>query len=111
MNMSTLVELVDLTEKTKWVHNINTKLLSILLPQLRSLQELAFKIKSTNYNHSYAEYRATAIVLVIASYRLFRPAQKLCSNGKATELHENQIFEQSCRCHPPSSSTLINNSH
>ena len=69
--MSTLVHIVDMIQKPEGVHNINTKLFSISFPQLRSLQELA--LESTNFNYSSAEYRVTAIILDIASYRLFRP--------------------------------------
>ena len=47
-----------------------TKLFSISFPQLRALQELA--LQSTNFDYSCAEYRVTAIILDIASYRLFR---------------------------------------
>ena len=57
--MSTLVELVDMIEKPEGVHKINTKLFSILFPQLRGLQELA--LESTNFDYSCAEYRVTAI--------------------------------------------------
>ena len=41
--MSTLVDLVDMTEKPEGVHKINTKLFSISFPQLRGLQELVLK--------------------------------------------------------------------
>ena len=71
--MSTLVDLVDMIEKPKGVHKINTKLFSISFPQLRCLQELA--LESTNFDYSSAEYRITAIILDIASYRLFRPVR------------------------------------
>ena len=60
-------------EKTKGVHNINTKLFSISFPQLRALQELA--LESTNFDYPSAEYRVTAIILNIANYRLFRPVR------------------------------------
>ena len=43
VTMSTLVDLVDMTEKPESVHNINTKLFSISFPQLHSLQELALE--------------------------------------------------------------------
>ena len=46
--MSTLVDLVDMTEKPEGAHKINTKLLSISFPQLRGLQELA--LESTNFD-------------------------------------------------------------
>ena len=68
--MGTLVDLVDMIEKPEGAHNINTKLISISFPQLRSLQELA--LESTNFDCSSAEYRVTAIILDIANYRLFR---------------------------------------
>ena len=68
--MSTLVDLVDITEKPEGVHKINTKLFSISFPQLRCLQEIA--LESTNFDCSSAEYRVTAIILDIANYRLFR---------------------------------------
>ena len=71
--MSTLVDLVDMIEKPEGVHKINTKLFSILFPQLRGLQELA--LESTNFDNSCAEYRVTAIILDIANYRLFRPVR------------------------------------
>ena len=71
--MSTLVDLVDMTEKPEGVHKINTKLFSISFPHLRGLQELA--LKSTNFVYSSAEYRVTAIILGIANYRLFRPVR------------------------------------
>ena len=71
--MSTLVDLVDMTEKPEGVHKINTKLNSISFPQLRGLQELA--LESTNFDNSSAEYRVTAIILDIANYRLFRPVR------------------------------------
>ena len=62
-----------MTEKAEGVHNISTKLFSISFPQLRSLQELA--LESTNFNYSLSEYRVTAIIVDIASYRLFRPVR------------------------------------
>ena len=68
--MSTLVDLVDMTEKP--VHKIITKLFSISFSQLRCLQELA--LESTNFDYSSAEYRVTAIILDI-NYRLFRPVR------------------------------------
>ena len=71
--MSTLVDLVDMTEKPEGVHKINTKLFSISFPQLRHLQEPA--LESTNFDYSSAEYRVTAIILDIASYRLLRPVR------------------------------------
>ena len=43
MNMSTLVDFMNIIEKAEGVHNINTKLFSISFPQLRSLQELALE--------------------------------------------------------------------
>ena len=72
--MSTLVDLVDMVEKPEGVHKINTNLFSISFPpQLRGLQELA--LESTNFDYSSAEYRVTAIILDIASYRLFKPVR------------------------------------
>ena len=71
VSMSTLVDLVDMTEKPEGVNNTNTKLFSISFPQLRSLQERA--LETTNFEYSSAEYRVTAIILDIANYRLFRP--------------------------------------
>ena len=71
--MSTLVDLVDMTEKPEGVHKINTKLFSISFPQFHCLQELA--LESTTFEHSSAEYRVTAIILNIANYRLFRPVR------------------------------------
>ena len=71
--MSTLVDRVDMIEKPEGVHKINTKLFSISFPQLRGLQELP--LESTNFDHSSAEYRVTAIILDIANYRLFRPVR------------------------------------
>ena len=72
VTMSTLVDLVDMMTG-KPVNNINTKLLSISLAQLRSLQELA--LGSTNFDYSSAKYRVTAIILDIANYMLFRPVR------------------------------------
>ena len=71
--MSTLVDLVDMTEKPDGVHKVNTKLFSISFPQPRGLQELA--LESTKFDYSFAEYRVTAIILDIANYRLFRPVR------------------------------------
>ena len=51
--MSTLVDLVDMTEKPEGVHKINTKLFSISSPQLRGLEERA--LESTNFDYSSAE--------------------------------------------------------
>ena len=73
ITMSTLVDLVDMTEKPEGVHKINTKLFSISFPQLRCLQELA--LESTNFDYSSAEYRVIAIILDIANFRLFRPVR------------------------------------
>ena len=73
VTMSTLVDLVDMIEKPEGVHKINTKLFSISFPQLHCPQELA--LESTNFDYSCAEYRVTAIILDIASYRLFRPVR------------------------------------
>ena len=71
--MSTLVGLVDMTEKPEGVHKINTKLCSISFPQLRCLQE--FAPESTNFDYFSAEYRVTAIILDIANCRLFGPVR------------------------------------
>ena len=71
--MSTLVDLVDMTEKPEGVNKINTKLFSISFPQLCGLQELA--LESMNFDYSSTEYRVTAIILDIANYRLFRPVR------------------------------------
>ena len=73
VTMSNLVDLVDMIEEPEGVHKINTKLFSISFPQLCCLQELA--LESTNFNYFSAEYRVTAIILDIASYRLFRPVR------------------------------------
>ena len=70
MSMSTLVDLVDMTEKLECVHNINIKLFPISFPQLLSLQELA--LESKNFHYSSAEYRVTDISLDIACSMLFR---------------------------------------
>ena len=70
VTMSTLVDLVDMTEKPEGVHKINSKLVSVSFPQLSCLQELA--LEPTN---SSAEYRVTATILDIANYRLFRPVR------------------------------------
>ena len=75
VTMSTLVDLVDVTEKPEGVHKINTKLFSISFPQLRCLQELA--LESTNFDYSSAEYRVIAIILNIANFRLFRPVRSV----------------------------------
>ena len=80
VTMSTLVDLVDMTEKPKGVHKINTKIVSISLPQLRCLKELA--LESTNFDYSSAEYRVTTIILDIANYRLFRPVRSDVSAEK-----------------------------
>ena len=69
VSMSTLVGL----EKPEGVHNINTKLSSISFTQLRAPQEIA--LESRNFDYSSAEYRVTAIILNIASYRLCRPVR------------------------------------
>ena len=71
--MSTLVDLVDMTEKPEVVHKINTKLFFISFPHLCGLQELA--LESTNFGYSSAEYRVTAIILDIANCRLLRPVR------------------------------------
>ena len=71
--MSTPVDLVDMIEKPQGVHNTNTKLFSILFPQLCSLRELA--LESTDFDYSSAEHRVTAIILDIANCRLFRPVR------------------------------------
>ena len=71
--MSTLVDLVDMTEKPESVYKINTKLFSISFPQLLCLQELV--LESTNFDCSSVEHRLTAIILDIANYRLFRPVR------------------------------------
>ena len=71
VTMSMLVDLVDMIEKPEGVHNINTQLFPISFPMVSSLQELA--LESTNFDHSSAEYRETAIIMDIANYRLFRP--------------------------------------
>ena len=67
---NTFIELVDMIEKAEGAHNINIKLFSISFPQLRERD-----LESTNFDHSSAEYRVTAIILDIASYRLFRPVR------------------------------------
>ena len=58
---------MDMTEKPESVRNINTKLFSMSFPQLA--------LEATNFDYSSAEYRVTAIILDIASYRLFRPVR------------------------------------
>ena len=58
-SMSTLLDLVDMTEKPEGVRNINTKLFFISFPHIRSLQELS--LESTNFDYSSVEYRVTAL--------------------------------------------------
>ena len=72
VTMSTLVDLLDMIEKHKGEHKINTKLFSISFPQLHCLQELALE---SNFDYSFAEYRVIAIILDIANFRLFRPVR------------------------------------
>ena len=67
VTMSTLVDLVDNTERSEGVHNISTKLFSVSFSQLPSLQQLA--LESTNC----FLYRITAFILDIANYRLLDP--------------------------------------
>ena len=89
--MSTLVDLVDMTEKPKDVHNISTKLFSLLFPQLLS-GELA--LESTNFDCSSAEYGVTAIILDISNYSwLFRHVRCDVPMEKPKKFYENQIFE------------------
>ena len=66
--MSTLVDLVDMTEKPEGVHRINTKLFSISSPQLRGLQELPLESTNFDYFSASAVYRVTAITLDSANF-------------------------------------------
>ena len=70
-SIDTLVNLIDSIDQPQGVHKIKTTLFSISLPKLHELQSLA--LESTNYDYESAEYRATAIILDTAQYRLFRP--------------------------------------
>ena len=60
-------------DQPEGVHKIKTHLLSMSLPQLSSLQEIA--LESTNTDFSSAEYRVTSIILDISHYRLFKPVK------------------------------------
>ena len=71
-------------EKPKSVHK---RLFSISFSQLRSPEELV--LESTNFDYSSAEYRVTAIILDIASYRLFRPVR-----NDVPMAQENHIFNK-----------------
>ena len=92
VTMSTLVDLVDMTEKPEVVHKINTKLFSISFPQLRGLQELA--LESTNFGYSSAEYKVTAIILDIANYRLLRPVRSEVPAEKPKDFMEMKFFNK-----------------
>ena len=72
VRMSTLLDLVDMIDNPEGIHNIIIFFFHFI-PQLRSLQELA--LESTNFDCSSAKNRATAIILDIAHYRLFRPVK------------------------------------
>ena len=71
--MNTLVDLVDIIDQPEGVHKINNILFLVSFRQLRVLQELA--LESANYDFSSTEYRAAAIILDIANYRLFKPVR------------------------------------
>ena len=90
--MSTLVALLDMIEKPEGLHNNNIKLFSISIPQLRSLQELA--LESTNFDYSSAKYRATAIILDIANYRLFRPVRSVVPAEKPKHFMKTKFFNK-----------------
>ena len=92
ITMSTLVALVDMIEKPEGLHNNNIKLFSISIPQLRSLQELA--LESTNFDYSSAKYRATAIILDIANYRLFRPVRSVVPAEKPKHFMKTKFFNK-----------------
>ena len=79
-SIDTFINLIDSIEQPQGVHKIQTTLFSISLPKLRELQSLA--LESTNYDYESAEYRATAIILDTAQYRLFRP---VCSDLLSTD--------------------------
>ena len=72
-SISTLADLMDMTDQPEGVHKINTILFSVSFPQLCVLQELA--LQSDNYDFSSAEYRVVAIILDIANYRSFKPVR------------------------------------
>ena len=91
--MSTLVDLMDMTEKPEGVHKINTKLFSVSFPQLRCLQELV--VESTNFYYSSAEYRVTVIILDIANYRLFRPVRSDVPAGKLKHFMKIKFLNKS----------------
>ena len=88
--ISTLIDLVDMIEKPKDVHKINTKLFSISFLQLHGLQELA--LESTNFDYSSAEYTVTAIILDIANYKLFRPVRSDVPAEKPKHFMKIQFF-------------------
>ena len=72
-SMNTLMDLVDMIDQPEGVHQINTILFSVSIPQLRVLQELA--LESDNYDFSSAEYRVVAIILDTANCKLFKPVR------------------------------------
>ena len=60
-------------DQPKGVHKIKTRLFSMSLSQLSSLQGIA--LESTNTDFSSAEYRVNSIILDISHYRLFKPVK------------------------------------
>ena len=90
--MSTLVDLVDMIEKPEGVHKINTKMFSISFPQLHGLQVLA--LESTICDYSSAEYRVTANILNIASYRFFRPVRSDVPAEKPKDFMKIKFFNK-----------------
>ena len=91
LSMSTLVDLVDMTEKPESVHSINTKLFSISFQQLQFLQE--FALESKNFHYSSAEYGVSAIILDVASCRLFRPARSDAPMEKPKNFMKIRFYE------------------
>ena len=71
--MSTLVDLVDMIEKPEGVQDQHQIVLHIISTASLSTKKLA--LESTNFDYSSAEYRAIAIILDIANFRLFRPVR------------------------------------
>ena len=58
--------------------------------QLHCLQEL--NLESTNFDHSSAKYRVTAIILDIADYRLFRPVRSDVSAEKPKHFMKSNFY-------------------
>ena len=88
----TLAYIVKTIDQPEGVHHIKTKFFSMLIPEIRHLQQLA--LESTNHDFSSAEYRATAINPRHCTTQTLQTCKKRCPSRRARIFMKIEYFHR-----------------